>query len=241
MAASEAIRGLEAKTEFDRALVRLRLDPASRPLFEALAALTGCPDVEDYLWRKLRGTDASGAWRICATPETWFLRSFERRLKRLFAEEAAFARGALYVPPTIDSLMADCDPLAGAEVLVDDFWVVVKSRDGTKHYPRFGVICAVRPASSASTMSTLPRLSPATLVAAKPVVATKKARRGGGKRGPSYKFGDKITADILKWAAENKGASPLPQLKRLWAEENKGVKTPPSDMTHRRFLKKLRL
>src|SRR6516164_7680580 len=97
MAASEAISGLGAKTEFDRAIVRLRFDPASLPLFAALKALTSCPDVEDYLWHKLRGADANGVWRISATPETRFLRSFEHRLKRLLAEEAAIAGGEL--PP----------------------------------------------------------------------------------------------------------------------------------------------
>jgi hypothetical protein len=224
MAAREAISGLEAKTEFDRALVRSRLDPASTPVFEALAALTGCRDVGDYLWRKLRGAEASGMWRILVTPETSFLCSFEHRLKRLLAEEAAFARGALYVPPTIDPLMADCDPLAEAEVLVDDFRVVVKSRDGTKHYPRF-----------------LPRLPPAPVVTAKPVGATKKARRGGGKRGPSYKLSDEIIAAIRRWAAANKGVSPLLELIRLWKKQNKDVKALPSDMTFRRRLKELGL
>jgi hypothetical protein len=228
MAASEAIIGLEAKTEFDRAIVWLRFEPTSAPLFEALGALTGCPNVEDYLWHKLRGADANGVWRICATPETRILHSLERRLKRLLAEEAALTRGALYVPPTMKpSLIADCDPLVGAELFVNDWWVVVNNRDGTEHYPRL-----------------LPRLPPATtgtVVAARPVGATTKARRGGGKRGPSYKLTDEIIATIRQWAAANKGVSPLPKLKRLWAEENKDVKTPPSDMTFRRLLENLEL
>jgi hypothetical protein len=85
------------------------------------------------------------------------------------------------------------------------------------------------------------RAATVAIVTKKPVLATRKVRRGGGKRGPSYQFGDNIEAEIRSWAAANKGASPLPKLTELWTKENPGAKKQPCDETFRRYLRRLGL
>jgi hypothetical protein len=163
--------------------------------------------------------DVPGRYALAMAVESEFLPALVSQLKRLLANEAAVARGELYGLPAI---MAEPDIDLMARLCEHNIDLLAQAEVLVDNF------CV-----TIKSVNGTPRY-----LKFRPAA---KARRGGGKRGPSYKFGDEITAAIREWAAANKGVSPLPELKRLWASENRGVKVPPHDMTFRRYLRSLEL
>jgi hypothetical protein len=156
--------------------------------------------------------DVPGRYALAMAVESEFLSSLVSQLKRL-ANEAPVTRDQLFAEPDIDLLARLCERNID---LLEDAEVLVDN------------VCV-----NIKSVNGTPRY-----LKFRP---TAKARRGGGKRGPSYKFSDEVAAAIRKWADNNPGVFPLAEVRRLWALENRAVKPPPCDMTFRRYLKKLGL